>query len=29
MKNGAPTWTLAAPANGRMILTYRVRYIEG
>ncbi len=29
MKNGAPTWTLRAPANARMILTYRVRYIEG
>lgn len=29
MKDGAPTWTLAVPANARMTLSYRVRWIEG
>lgn len=28
-RNGAPTWTLLAPAHSRLTLTYRVRYIEG
>ena len=28
MKDGAPTWTLQAPAHNRLVLTYRVRYID-
>ena len=28
MKDGAPTWTLQAPAHSQLVLTYRVRYIE-
>jgi hypothetical protein len=29
MRDGAPTFTLTVPANGRVVLTYRVSYIEG
>ncbi len=29
MKDGAPTFTVTVPANGRMTVTYRVTYIEG
>lgn len=29
MKDGAPTFTLTVPANGRTTVTYRVTYIEG
>lgn len=29
MKDGAPTFTVTVPANGRMIVSYRVTYIDG